>query len=73
MASGRVSMAGPFRQKWGQASLPCLYVSSKFCVNPSLGSGVLSGVGLLLTDILQLGEVRFECVKDFLPERRNGV
>ena len=37
MAAGRVSMAGPFRRKWGQASLPCLYTFSKFCVKPSWG------------------------------------
>ena len=35
MASGRMSMAGPFREKWGQASLPCLYVYSKFCAKSS--------------------------------------
>ena len=26
-----------FCEKWGQASLPCLYTFSKFCVNSSLG------------------------------------
>ena len=49
MASGRVSMAGPFRRKWDQASLPCLYSFSKLCVKPSLGVGFpLTIVGIIL-------------------------
>ena len=32
-------MAGPFRRKWGRASLPCLYIFPKFCVNSSFDGG----------------------------------
>ena len=31
MAAVRVSMAGPFRRKWSQADLPCLFSFSKLC------------------------------------------
>ena len=35
MASGGVSMAGPLREKCGQASLPCSYTFTDLCVKSS--------------------------------------
>ena len=32
-----------FLEKWGQASLPCLYTFSKLCVKPSLGVTLSDG------------------------------
>ena len=58
MASGRVSMVGPFRRKWGQASLPCLFTFSKFC-RKSSQEGFTCGI----QEVLKEGRVHTQPFK----------
>ena len=69
MASGRVSMAGPFSESGVRPSLPCLYSFSELCVKPSRDAGLL---GFTTKHIYFLGHkkkfrVHYDRIVDFEP------